>query len=144
MKGLPGRDSLAPNIGPPGLINLCIMHPESMSEEEWLGVWEILKYRLGAIRAAEIPAYRLGLRVLRASEWDKEAWIFDKRDSEVYQLACEYSKLFARPVYFHHHMDLGDGTISHIGILRPLVRRVGCRRRRCRLASRLLKRVSGQ
>jgi len=68
MKGLPGRDSLATNIGPHGSINLCIKHPDKMSDEQWLGVWEILNYRLGAIRAAEILAYRLGLRVIRAFE----------------------------------------------------------------------------
>lgn len=95
-KGLPGRDSLDPNIGLHGLINLCIKHPESMSDEQWIGVWEILNYRLGAIRAAEILAYRLGLKVPRASEWDKEAWMYDNRGSEVYQLACEYSEIICK------------------------------------------------
>ena len=82
-KGFPGRDSLATNLRPHGLIDKCIQSPHLLEDGAWQRIWEILHYRIGSMSLAEKFVRRLGIRAPRPCTWDKDEWLVNHRQSKL-------------------------------------------------------------
>lgn len=92
MKGLPGRDSLAPNHRPHRLINECIHAPHLLKEAAWQTIWEQLHYRIGTMNLAEKFVRRVGILAPKACRWDKDEWLESHRKSDVGETASVFHR----------------------------------------------------
>lgn len=92
MKGLPGRDSLAPNHRPHRLINECIHAPHLLNEATWQTIWEILHYRIGSMNLAEKFVRRLGISAPKACRWDQDEWMGKNAKSDVGETASVFRR----------------------------------------------------
>ena len=90
MYSFPGRDSVVSNLGHHAQIQKCINQPHSMNDRTWEYVWEILRYRFGALQLAETFVHRLGLRASKACQWDMDAWLLKHDKTDLGEKASRY------------------------------------------------------
>lgn len=83
----PGRDSLANNHHAHALIRQCINNPESLIEDAWSEIWELLHYRMGVVSLVEKLIAVLGLKAPKPGKWDYQQWLNDASKTKKYEFA---------------------------------------------------------
>ena len=92
IKSYPGRDSLAFNHGPHGLINDCISKPDTLSEDAWEQTWRILHYRINIMMAAQRIVKKMGLHFPAPRMIDMDDWSLGE-GAGLRTLTAEYHRL---------------------------------------------------
>ena len=95
MPSKPGRDSLAGNIAPHGLIRKCIDTPHQVSDQGWDSLFTILHYRRQSIITAETILNVMGIIAPPADTFDIGEWNaahpeLKARSLECYRLVLQY------------------------------------------------------